>query len=237
MPLPPPERRAEGVTKQGVWGAQPSTQDSGIYSSYEPVRRSQGAERLLGWSPFNRCHTFNLFGDNLKRGDTLYYVAKETDLSDSQHFVDPLGQPIVSRTSYPATALQIHGWSSNNAPFPMHNTSYAPENFKNPQDGDADYIRREHQMTQEWREHVWVEKEDHPDGGEFQEKPREPDFQELLNSLPTLYYDANMIGTVKRLGLARHTEGRSPTPQQIRDGHRSQNAMKMLQTVEIYRGL
>ena len=227
---------AEARDRWNFLGPMTTFQDAGIHSSMEPVRRAQGAERMLGWSVFNRSHTFNLFGTHLKRGDQLYYVCRDYDMSPYQHFVDPHGNAVVARSSYPAQALQVRGFSESSAAFPPPSTydpKEGPDSFKNPHDGDADYVRRAHKMAAEWK----PIKAD-GDGVPVRDASvTDETVQSIVASIPQVVYNAYMTGTVYRVGIARHTEGRAPTEAQILDAHRSQEKMKLLQTVEIYRGL
>jgi len=217
------------AAKWNLLGPMTTFQDAGIHSSYEPARRAQGAERMLGYSVYNRALTFNLFAPELQRGQQLFYVCKDVDMSDSPNFLDPHGNAVVARTAYPAFVPQVVGFTDKQAAFPFHNTSYRSDEFTDPREGDLDYVRREHRLRQEYCEY-----EVDDETGRVHMRDCAADDKEIV---PQIVYDAYMIGSVKRLGLARYTEGRAPTEAEIRRAHRSQERMKLLQTVEIYRGL
>ena len=120
----------EWAAKWNFLGPMTTFQDSGIHSSFEPTRRAQGAERMLGFSVFNRSHTFNLFSPTLRRGQQLFFVAKEIDLASQPNFLDPHGNAVVARTSTDTKALQVIGFSEDDCPFPMGSTAYQPDDFK-----------------------------------------------------------------------------------------------------------
>ena len=219
-------------------GPMTTFQDAGPHSSIEGERRVQGAERMLGYSVYNRALTFNLFAPDLHRGDNLYWVCREYDMSDAQHFVDPTGEAIVARASGArAQALQVRGMSCRTCPFPPPSTRYAPttgpDSIADPNASDADYVRR-YKAAARWREYVPNGRDELTNEVRFREAD---EVSEEVRNMPDHVYEEYMLGTVIRVGRVRYLEGRNPTTRQILAAHRDQSKMKLLQTVEIYKGL
>ena len=224
--------------KWNYLGPMTSFKDAGVHSSNAAVRRSENAQRMLGFSVFNRAKVFNLFSPTLSKLDSMYFVCKEMDVSHLKNFPDPRGQAVVARTSFPATALQVVGFSDKDSAFPVHNSAYdplsGPDSFKDPAAGDRDYVARAHRIAQEYKpleldeETGQVRFRAIGDGGGGDV------INDHLRSTPEIVYQAYMEGTVKKVGYARHFEGRRPSPSAIAEAHRSHDAMKSLQVVEIY---
>ena len=215
-------------------GPMTSFKDAGVHSSSAVVRRAGGAQRMLGFSAFNRCKSFNLFSPTLRKGQWCFFGVKERDISHLRNFVDPRGEAVVARTSYPATALQLYGFSEADSPTgPYASTSYdpsvGPESFKDPAAGDRDYMARARRIRQEYKP---LEYDEASDTVRFV-LGTDATVQEWLAETPEIVYRAYMEGWVKRVGVARHFEGRAPSLSSIEEALRSHDAMKLLQTVEI----
>ena len=220
--------------KWNYLGPMTTFQDAGIHSSDPNVRRSQAAQRMLGWSVFNRTKSFNLFSPTISKGDHMFFVCKEVDVSHLKNFVDPRGRAVVARTTFPARALQLMGFSEHDAPFPMHSTGYdpvmGPESFNDPAAGDLDYIQRARRIVQDYRP-----LEINDDGViRFITQNDDDGVSELLRQTPEIVYRAYMEGHATKVGIARAFEGRRPSHHAIQTAHRSHEAMKMLQLVEFY---
>ena len=221
--------------KWNYLGPMTTFQDAGIHSSNPGVRRSQGAQRMLGWSVFNRIKAFNLFSPSISKGDHMFFVCKEVDVSHLKNFVDPRGQAVVARTTFPARALQIVGFSEHDAPFPIHSTGFdpvvGPDSFNDPAAGDLDYIQSARRIAQDYRP---LELDDN-DNIRFLSINNDADaINESLRQTPELVYRAYMEGRATKVGVARAFEGRRPSYQAIQAAHRSHDAMKLLQLVEFY---
>jgi len=226
--------------KWNYLGPMTTFQDAGIHSSVAAERRAQGAQRMLGYSVFNRAKVFNMFSPHVSKLDAMYFVCKETDVSHLKNFIDPRGQAVVARTTFPATALQVTGFSDSGSAFPPHNTSYnplsGPDSFTDPAAGDRDYIARAHRIAQDYKP-LELDANDEPTftpAAKIAQQYGRSSVQEILAEVPQLVYDAYMEGTVKKIGYARHFEGRRPSDAAIKEGLRSHDAMKMLQVIEIY---
>jgi len=220
--------------KWAYLGPMMTFQDAGIHSSDAQVRRAQGAQRMINFSVYNRAKTFNVFGEQVRKGDQLFFVAKEIDVSHLKNFVDPRGQAVVARTTFPARAMQVVGFSQHDAPVPFHNTGYdpvsGPDSFADPVAGDRDYVQRARRIAQDYQ---IIDIDDGTDAISFRGTESDA-VREHLRSTPELVYRAYMEGTVFKVGTARSFEGRRPSNAAIREGLRSHEAMKRLQTVEIY---
>jgi len=216
--------------KWNFLGPMTTVLDNAPHSSFESVRRAHGSERMLGYSIFNRARTFNLFDEHIKSGDQLFFVCKEVDLYDPQQFLDPRGNPIVTRTAYPSRALQVQGLAESGSSFAAHNTN--TDDSIEPAARDLDYMQRQARIKNEFRSYDFD-----PDTESMRLVTNPDDVQELMESVPETVYDAYMCGSVVRVGVARSKEGRAPSAMQIREAHRSQEKMKLLQTVNLWRGL
>jgi len=207
--------------------------DSDRHSSSASVRRSQGAQRMINWSVFNRSKTFNMFSPELRKGDHMFFAIKEVDVSHIKDFVDPRGSAVVARTTFPARALQVVGFTERDAPIAFHDTSYDPidnANFTEPGAEDLDYIERARRLAQEY-----APIEIFDDEVRFVTSNSESDaVAEALRQTPELVYRAYMEGRTYKVGVARSFEGRRPSLNAIAEAHRSHSAMKQLQSVEIY---
>jgi len=215
-------------------GPMTSFKDAGVHSSSAAVRRAGGAQRMLGFSVFNRCKSFNVYSPTLRKGQYCFFACKERDVSRYRNFVDPRGEAVVARSTYPATALQLYGFSEKDSPAgPYASTAYdpttGPDSFKDPLEGDRDYIARARRLAQQYKP---IEYDEASDTVRFV-TDRDETVQNLLEETPEIVYRAYMEGWVKRAGVARHFEGRAPTSSAIADGLRSHSAMMLLQTVEL----
>jgi len=208
--------------------------DADRHSSNPAVRRAQGAQRMINWSVFNRSKTFNMFSPELRKGDHMFYTIKEIDVSHIKDFVDPRGSAVVARTTFPARALQVVGFTERDAPIAFHDTSYDPIDgvaFTEPGAEDFDYMERARRLAQDYSP---IEIDDN-DVVRFVSTGGEADaVAEALRQTPELVYRAYMEGRTYKVGIARSFEGRRPSKKAIAEAHRSHSAMKQLQTVEIY---
>jgi hypothetical protein len=229
------ETPAQFADRWNYLGPMTTFKDSGVHSSSSAVRRVGGAQRMLGFSMFNRCKTFQCFAPNVQKGQYLFFGCKEQDVSHLRNFVDPRGEAVVARTTYPATALQVYGFSEKDAPSgPYASTAYdpkvGPESFKDPLAGDRDYVSRATRMTQEYKP---IEIDPVTDKIRFVQTDAPDLVSEMLRETPEIVYRAYMEGWVKRVGVARHFEGRAPTRSAIAEAMRSHDKMKLLPVVEV----
>lgn len=215
-------------------GPMTSFKDAGVHSSSASVRRSQGAQRMLGFSAFNRCKSFNLFAPHIGKGEYCFFGVKERDVSHLRNFVDPRGEAVVARTTYPATALQMFGFTQSDSPVGAYgSTAYdptvGPESFKDPRAGDRDYVARARRIVQDYKP---IEYDAETDTVRYVLE-RDATVQEYLAETPEIVYRAYMEGWAKRVGFARHFEGRAGTASGIANALRSHQAMLTQQVVEI----
>ncbi len=230
----------EFMEKWNLLGAMTTFQDASVYSSNADVRRANGGQRMLGFSVFNRAWTFNLFSPNVRIGERLYFVVKEVDISHLRNLVDPLGRSVVARTVFPARALQITGMTQSDMAFVPYDTSYqgAGDGLAagDPAESDRNYVHRQMRCAYDYRR---AEYDATTDTLKIYTVDMEPEnvrrnLQELLDEQPQIVYDAYMEGRVMSVGYARRLDGRAPSASAIFEGHRSQDKMKLLQTVEIW---
>lgn len=211
--------------------------DAGVHSSDATKRAAQNAERMLTFSIFKRARIFNFFGEDLVKGDYLFWQVGARDMSFLRNFVDPRGQALAARRKLFDPQLQIFGASQRQLHTPVHNSSYdfTGDAFTNPRDSDVDYMQRIERLA---RDFDVIEFDD-----VFADAPRlkygtgadkERQKKELLEEVPSLVYDAYMEGYCMKVGYARSLTGRAPTLGELREAHRSMEAMKKLQAVTIY---
>lgn len=214
--------------------------DAGVHSSDARVRAAGHAERMLTWSSYNRARIFNLFAEDVRPGDFLFWCVREYDQSYNPNFVDPRGNPIAARRHLRNRQLQIMGASQRQMHTPVHNSSYdpidGPDSFTNPRDSDADYIARFTRLTDQFNPMEY---------DEMMMKPRfkyntsnldtDADLRkQIAEETPQLVYQAYMEGYCMKAGYGRAKQGRNPTLGELREGHRSHAAMVKLQPLTIF---
>jgi hypothetical protein len=218
-------------------GPMVNVQDRTPHSSYARVRRGDNAERMLSYSIYDRARIFNFFGDNLVKGDYLFWCVKQQNLDHQRDYVDPRGRSVVARRKFPASSLQVVGMSSRGYHSPVHNSSYdptalnGPTEFTDPRVDDTDFTMRIEKLA---RDYSVVD---------FDEISGEPSIRSLndadnvserVRAAPSLVYDAYMTGYCMKVGYARSFDGRNPTASAILAAHRSHEDMMKLQSVVYY---
>lgn len=200
-------------------------------------------ERMIGVSTFGRQgKVFNLFGENVRPGDRLYYVTKRYPAASSA-FIAPDGTTQAQYTSFPKAFLQTRGATDKGAGFVPHCTDHPGSvgggggaSGDDPSDADRDSWEADCRLAQEYREYEWDE-----EGGTFMAVVRniaeEEGRQEAVASAPELVYRAYQEGHVTYVGVAKTLMGHPPSQKTLAEAHRNIHRMVKLQTIELWAGV
>jgi len=196
-------------------------------------------ERMIGVAAYGRVpKVFNMFGENVRPGERLYFVTKRYPAASSS-YVAPDGTTQAQYTSFPEPFLQTRGATDSGYGFIPHCTQH-PGSVSGahggPREPDRDSVDFERTLAQEYREYEWDEEND-----TFMSVVRdiaaEEGQQEAVNSAPQFAYEAYEEGSVKFVGVAKTLTGHAPSAKGLSEAHRDINRMVKLQTVEVWGGV
>jgi len=235
------ESAADFGDKWNYLGPMTGFLDAGVHSSDASVRRAQNAERMLNFSIYNRARIFNFFGDNVVKGDYLFWCVKAYDVSRLKNFLDPRGHAVAARRQFPAHEMQVMGASSRYIHAPTHNSAYepvtGPDSFTDPGKSDTDYTARIAKLATDFRP-IDFDEYDRPS---FRAMNDADAVAEAVRAVPELVYEAYLEGYwydcrvrartrlilslfdthSMKVGYARAKEGRNPTESALLEAHRS----------------
>lgn len=223
-----PDQFAERWNLLGPMTTDTYSEGAGTFLDGGRYRRVRGGQRLLGFSPWKRAYTYNLFASDLKRGDQLYFVAKQTDAA-LREFRSPSGEVLSGRSTLTNRFMQVHGFTDRSQWCTSANSN--PDSYRRPLESDLDFIARDQRIVQIYRSYEYDEEND-----SFRYTD-ENDPQEILNDAPSLLYDAYERGHIMKMGVARNMTGQAPSAKFLELAHRSQPHMIQLQKVELYVGI
>jgi hypothetical protein len=161
----------------------------------------------------------NIFADDLLAAEKLYYIVGEFDA------VTHGGGRSGGVGSRLGTTLQIRGFSSHT--FPQHLTA---EDGR-PKFGDIDYIKAEHRMACTWQDFEW-------DADMKAPRPiktlAQEGIQAVLEEIPTIVYDAYMLGDVNPLGIDKTRISQRETAERRLAAHFDPMIYMTMKTVNVF---
>lgn len=189
-------------------------------------------QRLVPYVASGSARIRNLFGEQVRVGDWLYFVVSERTVA-SNAFVAPSGEtitPIAGLAGVPQ--LMVTGWSSRDgASYPLLSTR-----LDEPSDSDVDYTRRQVRVAQTYRTKEWDDER-----GTFRVRnvAAEEGAQEAIAQAESdsVFIDMHGCGHVEPVGLVMRVEGADPDVGAIEAAHRSSRAMMQLPVLKYQSGL
>jgi len=201
----------------------------GTYNGQDVLDASGASgERLIPYVYAGHTKTKQIFSTNVRPGDRLYVQCTKIR-NPYQEFYMPNGAVSSSRSGTAGESLlQVRGFSSSDMQYTPVDTAGGLGH--DPLDNDTNYTEFRAKAAAIAQRVDW---DDDADTFVLRNVAAEEGFQESLEYLTQVEYEALREGSTEYLGLAIETEnGRAPTQHELNLAHRSPAAMLSMQTVK-----